>query len=859
MNTVRPRLHPALPGFLVLLLLGTGQPLHAAEDPFTALARFRYGQPAEVLTAVESEVHRAAPDPARRAEVEQALVAVLRGPAAPEARRFACAQLRAMGSARAVPALAEALNDPEVGSAALAALEVLPDPAAGTALRAALKSADGPRLIGLVNALACRAESASVPVLVPLLERPESDVVAAAVLALGRIADDSALDALRALAAHYDPRVAEGDGPLTQVQLADSVKPALVPALAEAFLRCADRYRAGGRTGLAAAIFERLYAAESAPAAARVAALRGWVETEPERAAPTVFALLESGTEGWDRIALGLLRALPAEQVTAALTSKLATFPPGKLAAVLPVLAERPVAGTGELLLAAGRHPDAEVRVAAWTGLGHIEADESIARELLAAAAGRSGPEQQAARVSLARARGPALDEVLLRGLTTGPTAERTECARALAARGVRRALPALLAAARDADPGVRAAAWQALSGLAGATEYAELLRLLLAASTEADRDAALKALLAAAADLPDSAHRTHPLTEAFPTASPAARVTLLAALGQLGGPDALAAVRAALRDPEETVQAEALATLAGWPDPEPLPDLLALAETTSMPARRIVALRGAVALADQATNLPPARLLEVYRRALAAAARPEEKRLVLAGLARLSGPAAADLVEPLLADPTVRDDAALALAQLARRLAAVDPARARTAVERARSASTQPAVLAAAREVLDQLERDRGYVLTWLLAGPFTATGPGRLIDLEFPPETGGPVQWRPVQAPGGIVDLAAVLGGEQRVAYLRATLHSPRAQRVQLQLGSDDGLKVWLNGQVVHRADVDRGLVPGQDRVEVDLREGRNTLLLKVTQFGGGWAASCRIRGLDGASVPGLTVTAE
>jgi HEAT repeat protein len=858
-NTVRPRLRHAFPGLLIFAVLSGGQPLRAAEDPFTALARFRYGQPAEVLAAVEAEVHRAAPDPARRAEVERALLAVLRGPAAPEARRFACAQLRAVGSAQAVPALAEALNDPEIGTATLAVLEVLPDPAAGAALRAALKSADGPRRIALVNALARRAESASVPVLVPLLELPEPDVVAAAVLALGRIADDSALDALRALAAHYDPRVAEGDGPLTQVRPADSVKPVLVPALAEAFLQCADTFRAGGRRELAAAVFERLYAAENAPAAARVAALRGWVETAPERAAATVLALLESGTEGWDRIALGLLRALPAEQVTAALASRLATFPPGKQAAVLAVLAERPVAGTGELLLAAGRHPEAEVRVAAWTGLGHLEANENIARELLAAAAGRSGPEQQAARASLARARGPALDEVLLRGLTTGPVSERAECARALAARGVRRALPALLTAAREAEPGVRAAAWQALAGLAGATEYPDLLRLLLAATTDADRDAALKALLAAAADLPDSAARTRPLIEAFSAASPAARVTLLAALGQLGGPDALATVRAALRDPDETVQAEALATLAGWPDPEPLPDLLALAETPSTPARRVVALRGAVALADQATNLPPARLLEVYRRALAAAARPEEKRLVLAGLARLSEPAAADLVEPLLADPTVRDDAALALAQLARRLAGANPARARTAVERARSASTQPAVQAAAGEVLDQLERDRDYVVSWLLAGPFTAAGPGRLIDLEFPPETGGPVQWRPVPAPGGIVDLASVLGGEQRVAYLRATLHSPRAQRVQLQLGSDDGLKVWLNGQVVHRADVDRGLVPGQDRLEVELREGRNTLLLKVTQFGGGWAASCRIRGPDGASVPGLTVTAE
>ncbi len=859
MNTVYPRLRRAWPALLVWVALNQGPPLRAAESPVAALARFRYGQPAEVLAAVEAEVHRAAADPARRAQVEQELLAVLSSPAAPEARRFACLQLRAVGSAQAVSALAEALPDPELGSAALAALEVLPDPAAGAALRAALKTAEGPRLIGLINALARRAESASVPVLVPRLERPEPDVVAAAVLALGRIADDTALDALRALAVHFDPRVADGDGPVTWVQPAESVKPVLAPALAEAFLTCAEKFRAGGRTELAAAIFERLYEAESAPAAARVAALRGWVEVAPERAAPTVFDLLESGTDGWDRIALGLLRALPAEQITAALAPRLSALPPAKQAALLPLLAERPGTGTAELLLAAGRHPETPVRLAAWTALGNLEAGESIARELLSAAATRPGPEQQAARASLARVRGTTVDEVLLARLATGPVSERAECARALAARGVRRAIPALWAAARDAEPTVRAAAFQALASLAGAAEHADLLRLLLAAPTDADRAAALKALLAAVAELPDPAARTRPLIEAFPTAPPAARVTLLAGLGQLGGPAALAAVRAALRDPDEAVRAEALATLAGWPDAEPLPDLLALAESTREPARRIVALRGAVALADQATNLPPARVLEAYRRALTAAERPEEKRLVLAGLGRLSDPAAADLLEPLLTDAALRDEAALALTQLAGRLADHAPARARTAVERARGASDLPAVQAAARSVLDRLEREQDYVRTWLLAGPFTATGPGRLIDHEFPPETGAPVQWRPVTAPNGIVDLAALLGGEQRVAYLRATVHSAQARRVQLQLGSDDGLKVWLNGQVVHRADVDRGLVPGQDRVEVNLREGPNTLLLKVTQFGGGWAASCRIRGPDGAGVPGLTVTAE
>lgn len=844
-----------------LAIGGPASPLvRAAESPVTALAGFRYGQPSEILNAVEAEVRRAQADPARRAAVERDLVAVLDSHAAPEARHFACLQLRVIGTAQAVPALARALADPELAPAATATLETLAGPAAGDALRAALATASGRTLIGIINALGRRAEPASTAALVRLLERSEPDVVTAVVLALGHIADDAALDALRAVAVHFDECAGEGGKrPALVVKLAEPVKTRLAPALADAFLVCADKLLATGQTATAALIFERLHGAAAAPQASQVAALRGWVVSDPDRAAARVFELLVAGRDGWDLIALGLLRELPASAVIETLASRLDSLPPARQAAVLTVLAERPVPQTGTLLLAAGSHAEPAVRLAALNGLGNLEATEPVARSLITAAAGRTGAEQQAARASLARARGAALDAALLAGLQTGPPAERAECARALAARGIREAVPALLAAAQDPAPVARAAAFQALTGLAGAAEYSALLRLLLTAPTAADRDAAVKTVLAAASQLPDAARRTQPLTDAFAGASREARLALLACLGQLGGPEALAAVRTALREPDETVRGEAVATLAGWPDASPLPDLLELAETAEPPAQRIVALRGVVAVADQATNLPPARLFEVYRRALAAATRPEEKRLVLAGLARLTDPVALDLVEPLLADAALRDDAALAAAQLGRRLAEGDPARARAVIDRARAASTSPAVQAVVRETLDALERDQDFVRAWLLAGPFTASGSGRLIDTVFPPETGAPADWKLVRAAPGIVDLGGLLGGDQRVAYLRAVVHSPRAQRVQLQLGSDDGLKVWLNGQVVHRADVDRGLVPGQDKVEVDLREGQNTLLLKVVQFAGGWAACCRIRGLDGASVPGLSVTAE
>jgi hypothetical protein len=65
---------------------------------------------------------------------------------------------------------------------------------------------------------------------------------------------------------------------------------------------------------------------------------------------------------------------------------------------------------------------------------------------------------------------------------------------------------------------------------------------------------------------------------------------------------------------------------------------------------------------------------------------------------------------------------------------------------------------------------------------------------------------------------------------------------------MGSDDGLAVFLGGRRVFARDVLRGLKRGEDETEVPLAAGRNVLLFKVTQAGGGFglAVDARVRGL-------------
>ena len=72
--------------------------------------------------------------------------------------------------------------------------------------------------------------------------------------------------------------------------------------------------------------------------------------------------------------------------------------------------------------------------------------------------------------------------------------------------------------------------------------------------------------------------------------------------------------------------------------------------------------------------------------------------------------------------------------------------------------------------------------------------------------------------------------------VVYGSATLNSPRKQETTMLVGSDDGVKVWLNGEVVHYNPTTRGAGDYQDAFPVRLKQGTNVLLVAVDNRGHG-----------------------
>ncbi len=83
----------------------------------------------------------------------------------------------------------------------------------------------------------------------------------------------------------------------------------------------------------------------------------------------------------------------------------------------------------------------------------------------------------------------------------------------------------------------------------------------------------------------------------------------------------------------------------------------------------------------------------------------------------------------------------------------------------------------------------------------------------------------------------------GTDVVAYAYTTITRDRGGPALLALGSDDGVRVWVNGKLVHDHAIRRGVRPDEDVAEASFRAGANAVLVKVEQGTGDWGLCLRV----------------
>jgi WD40 repeat protein/serine/threonine protein kinase/Flp pilus assembly protein TadD len=106
---------------------------------------------------------------------------------------------------------------------------------------------------------------------------------------------------------------------------------------------------------------------------------------------------------------------------------------------------------------------------------------------------------------------------------------------------------------------------------------------------------------------------------------------------------------------------------------------------------------------------------------------------------------------------------------------------------------------------------------------------------------------RWRSeIAGPGNYLDLAASFDQAEHIAvYVLAYVYAKKEQDVVLWTGSDDTLRVWLNGEFLHEHSIGRAPAPDQDRIPATLRPGWNVVLAKVVNNTGQHGMYLRLSG--------------
>lgn len=744
-----------------------------------------------------------------------------------------CRELRRVGTAKAVPALAGLLGDDRVGHAARYALEGIPGPEAGAALRAALGRTSGFARVGVIDSLGWRGEAKAVSLLAPLLADADPVTAAASATALGRIGGKSALKALSARR--------------------DTAPAAVQPAVLEALLRAAEKHVAEDPSA-AAKVFGGLVDGKFSPEV-RTAAWRGLFLAEPAKRTERFISALAGSDRPVQLAALKLLREAAERPQVEAVVKLWDSLPPESQLAVLDAHVKLGAEALPTVRKASAS-PHLALRLAAWRAFGELNDPDSLLALAKASATAKS-PEREAARETLTRLHGPGVREAFLARLREADAVAKPELLRALGDRGEPQVAPVLLDNAADGAEPVRLAALEALTTLAAPDSLAPLLALAAKPQPEACYQALMRAMFAVCQASPNKEQAAGLVIGHIKRSAPDARRQALPLLGEFGTPAALEVVLEATRDTDAGIVKEALGVLAQWPNAAPAARLLELGRTNPDAVLQALALRGCIQVLDQEPD--QAKRLAMLQQAMDAAKRPEEKRQALGQMGRIPTAPALAAILPSLADPALINEAGLAAVTVAEAVAPANGALATEAAAKLLGASQNPEVLRRAWALRGKTAQPGPFIQEWQICGPYrqaNVTGAKAVFDLVYGPEKPGEaVNWQPVPK-GNDVNLAGLFPNQDNcIAYLRTRVIVPEATPAVLLMGSDDGVKAWLNGTAVLANNVDRGMVADQDAAPIQLAKGANELLVKVTQGGGGWSLCARIVGVDGKPLTGLT----
>ncbi len=158
---------------------------------------------------------------------------------------------------------------------------------------------------------------------------------------------------------------------------------------------------------------------------------------------------------------------------------------------------------------------------------------------------------------------------------------------------------------------------------------------------------------------------------------------------------------------------------------------------------------------------------------------------------------------------------------------------------------------------VVSRLPWQRGpeaFQRHWLVLGPLTAAEASPPAAQQLAMSTPAPgleqtlaggrsLRWLPYDSWTDVVDVSDLLSGSGRqdaatpgaFGFAQATVDVTEAGKVEIAIGSDEPLALWLNGEACGETAREAGFAPDESRMQVTLRAGSNHVLVRLAATSG------------------------
>jgi len=379
-----------------------------------------------------------------------------------------------------------------------------------------------------------------------------------------------------------------------------------------------------------------------------------------------VITALKGDDPAMQTAAIALVREIPGPEVTRALAEELPNLPAAAQVQLLAALSDRGDRIALPAVIQATKAENPSIRVAALKAMGQL-GDASCVLMLAQTAATSKADEQKSARESLYRLCGPGVDQVILANIRSAEPEVKVELIRSIAQRHIVAGTQTLFKAAQDPNQKVQRESIKVLKIIADPNALPALIEILINVPSESVRFEAEKTVAAVAHKISDENRQAEAVLAKLSSVEDAEiRCYLLRVLGRIGDNSALPVLRVSLNSDDENVQDAAIRALSDWPSPEPLTDLLQIAQSSDNQVHRILALRGFVRLLGLKSDRPIGKTIEMYRKAMSLAPNEAEKKRVLSGLAEVKSLEALQMAAEYLDDSALCLEAELAVVKIA-------------------------------------------------------------------------------------------------------------------------------------------------------------------------------------------------